>query len=308
MFKTFVFLLRFLNKTPNFLTKDAHVILSTDFVLPTSKKPSVLTVQDLAFLRYPEFYTWKNKTYMKSVASFSIKNADALITTSENTRKDLIDLLMVKEDKIFVIYPGVDSTFKPASAQDKEKVKKKFGLPQNYILAVGTLEPRKNLSCLLKAFALLKKKSDFDFKLVIVGEEGWLYKRIFNDIKKQDLEKETIFTGFIQDKDLPAIYSGASVFVYPSLYEGFGLPALEAMACGAPVVCSNTSSLPEVVGKAALKANPEKPEEFANAISKIVSDTNLAKELSKMGYERAKQFSWEKTAKETLSVYKKIAN
>ncbi|TET54003.1 MAG: glycosyltransferase family 1 protein, partial [Actinobacteria bacterium] len=287
---------------------DAHVIHSTDFVLPTSKKPSVLTVQDLAFLRYPEFYTWKNKTYMKSVASFSIKNADALITTSENTRKDLIDLLMVKEDKIFVIYPGVDSIFKPASAQDKEKVKKKFGLPQNYILAVGTLEPRKNLSCLLKAFALLKKKSDFDFKLVIVGEEGWLYKRIFNDIKKQDLEKETIFTGFIQDKDLPAIYSGASVFVYPSLYEGFGLPALEAMACGTPVVCSNTSSLPEVVGKAALKANPEKPEEFANAISKIVSDANLAKELSKMGYERAKQFSWEKTAKETLSVYKKIAN
>jgi len=307
--KTLLFLLRLIHKTPESMIKEADIFHSPDFMWPASaKKPSLITIQDLIFLKFPEFFTCRNRTNMRSLARFSTKNANAIICTSNSSKIDVIELLKVKEEKIFVVPLGVDEAFQPCSAQKVEEARKKYNLPQKYILTVGTIEPRKNLKRLLQAFLELKKDKDFEHKLVIAGEKGWRYKDFFNELNKQRITEEVIITGHIDDRDLPAIYSGASVFVYPSLYEGFGLPPLEAMACGTPVVCSDTSSLPEVVGGAAFLANPLEPGTIAASIKIFLDNEGLAREFSQKGIEQAKKFTWEQTARQTLEIYNTLRN
>jgi len=305
--KTLLFLLRLIHKTADSFIKEADIFHSPDFMWPASaKKPSVITIQDLVFLKFPQFFTWKNRTNMKSLARLSAKNAKAIICTSDSSKNDVIDLLRIKEEKIFVVHLGVDEIFKPAAAQKIEEAKERFQLPENYVLALGTIEPRKNLKRLLQAFLELKKDKSFEHKLVIAGEKGWRYKDFFEELNNPDIAEEVMLTGHIDDNDLPAVYSGASVFVYPSLYEGFGLPPLEAMACGTPVVCSDTSSLPEVAGEAALLVNPLETRAIAEAIKKILDDDTLAKDLSQKGIQQAKKFTWKQTAQKTLDVYNKL--
>ncbi|RJQ33525.1 MAG: glycosyltransferase family 1 protein [Actinobacteria bacterium] len=303
-FKTLLFALKTLRIPTDFLVSEANVVHLPDFVLPAPNKPTVLTVPDLTFIRYPEYYTLKNRLYMKSVAAHSINKAKAIITYSKATKNDLVEIFGVANNKITSIYLGVDEHFKPSTDKEIENIKNKYKLPDRYILSLGTIEPRKNYNRLLGAYLKLKKNTADNTSLVIAGKKGWHCKNFLE--KLDNAGKNVIWLNFVDEADLPALYTSASVFVYPSLYEGFGLPPLEAMACGTPVVCSNTSSLPEVVGDAALQVDPYKTGEIAEAVYKILDGKELADKLSKKGIDRAKQFSWKKTAEQTLEVYKSI--
>jgi len=300
--------LRFINLSPDWLVKGIDVFHSTDFAFPAPQRiPSVLTIHDLAFLRFPQYFTWQNKTYMKAIAKFSAKQAKAIIAVSEATKVDIVNFLGVKEDKVQVIHSGIGD-IKRAIDADIIQVKQKYNLPQNYGLFVGTIEPRKNISLVLKAISRLKKEQNkLDWQFVITGGKGWLYKEIFDLVKDLNISKYIRFIGFVPDKELPALYTGAKFFVYPSIYEGFGFPPLEAMSCGTPVIYANTPALVEMIGKAGLCVNPYNDEELAIAITKILSDDEITQKLSVSGLERAKTFSWAKTAKKTLNVYNKVA-
>lgn len=289
-----------------FLLPDVDLFHSPDHVFPAlAKLKTVVTIHDLAFLLFPENYTWINGTYLKSMVPASLKRAARIIVDSENTKKDLISLLSVSEEKIRVIPAGVDESFSPTIEPDKvAKAKHKYGITGDYILYVGTLEPRKNIGRLVEAYSRLESRRDL--RLVIAGGKGWLYDELFKKVEELKIDESVSFLGYIPRKDLPALYSGAELFVYPSIYEGFGLPVLEAMACGTPVITSNVSSLPEVAGDAALLIDPNNVEELASAIEKLLSDSELRSELMNKGLERAKLFSWERTARETLAVYQEV--
>jgi glycosyltransferase involved in cell wall biosynthesis len=226
-----------------------------------------------------------------------------IISISHHTKYDMLKHFKIPEDKIKVIHLAANECYKPLKEDEIYKINEKYSLNHPYILYVGGLEPKKNIPTLLKAFYKLKKH-DVNHKLVITGEKRWNYKSIFETIDKLNLQKEVIFTGYIPDEDLPALYNAADLFVYPSLYEGFGLPPLEAMACGTPVITSNTSSLPEVVGDAGIMVNPYDIDELTNKMYKVLTNEGLTEELSKKGLERAKLFSWKKCAEETLNTYK----
>lgn len=288
---------------------DVQIFHGPSFLAPLTKKSKyVVTIHDLSFFRYPESFTLENKLYFKFFLQRSIKNADVIIADSESTKKDIIHYFKVPDDRISVVYLGVDDTFVPLKDSVKIKqIKAKYNLPEKFILFTGVLSPRKNLERTLIAFCLLKRKKSIPHKFVIVGKKGWLYETIFEKIKLLNLENEVVFTDYVPEEDLPYFYNLADVFVLASLYEGFGLPILEAMACGCPVVTSSRSSMPEVAGDAALLVDPLKVEEISAAIEKIVTDTKLRKVLVEKGFEQAKKFSWKKTAEETLKIYDKIS-
>jgi glycosyltransferase involved in cell wall biosynthesis len=231
-----------------------------------------------------------------------LKAADAVIAISECTREDAIRLYSVEDSKIQVIYAGVSPRFHPLPAGEIDSVRQKYRLPEQSLLFVGTIEPRKNLDMLLSAVHSLHK-SGFGLELVIVGKKGWRSESFFKKRRDLGLEKHVRLAGLVPEEDLPAIYNAASLFVFPSIYEGFGLPVLEAMACGAPVVCSNTSSLPEVAGDAAYQVNPLDEEEFSGAINRVLHDADLRRSMRERGFAQAAKFSWEETARQTLAVY-----
>jgi glycosyltransferase involved in cell wall biosynthesis len=234
----------------------------------------------------------------------SVRRADHVIAVSEATRQDLIELYQTPPEKITTLHHGVTAQFKPVEESNYlSTVRDKYGLDERpFILSVGTIQPRKNYKRLVQAFAQIDKS----FSLVIIGSKGWYYDEIFAEVAKHGLEKRVCFPGFVADADLPALYSAASLFVYPSLYEGFGLPVLEAMACGTPVIASNQSSLPEVVGEAGLLVDPYDVAALATAMSQVLSDTNLQKQLAKAGQEQAKKFTWEGMATKLLELYQQI--
>jgi glycosyltransferase involved in cell wall biosynthesis len=293
--------------SPDFLVRPLDVFHSPDHVFPACKKiPTVLTIHDLAFLLYPENYTRINRAYLASMIPQSVKNAAKVVTDANNTKEDLMRLLQVPEGKIQVIHPGIESTFHPVPRDEGNEIRIKYHLPESYVLYVGTLEPRKNIASLIRAYAKVRKNEGVSQGLVICGGLGWLYQDLFKLVRELGLQNEIIFTGHVPNEHLPAIYSGAELLVYPSIYEGFGLPVLEAMACGTPVITSTVSSLPEVAGDAALLVNPYDVEELASAIEKVLSDSELRTKLITKGLERARLFSWEKTARETLAVYQEV--
>lgn len=276
------------------------------FVTPVlSRVPSVVTVYDVSFALFPESFRPLNRWYLTTMTQRSVRKARAVLAISQNTANDLHRLWGIPREKIHLAYCGVDAIFRPMPAGEVEAFRVVKGLPSQYILFVGTLEPRKNVVRLVEAFALLKRQG-LRHKLVLAGGKGWMYEPIFAAVERLGLGAEVIFPGFVPRQELPLWYNGAGVFVYPSLYEGFGLGPLEAMACGAPVVVSDRASLPEVVGDAGLTAPPDDAPALADAIAAILRDRNLADDLRQRGLRRAAEFTWERTAQATVRAYERV--
>lgn len=274
------------------------------FYLNTNVK-KVLTVHDLSTLLYPQTHTYAG------LLNFIIRNiktrSDRIITVSENSRRDLITHMKIPDDRISVIYNAVGDQFGPLVVSDSERQRltEAYRIPDSFVLYIGTLEPRKNIPTLLKAYHKIRADG-IDHRLVIVGNKGWKYQEIFELVDELDLRHDVVFTGYVPDSDLPLLYNLADIFVYPSLYEGFGLPPLEAMACGTPVISSNVSSIPEVVGDAGLLVDPLNADQIAESMRLLLDDENYRKELRAKGLIRARLFSGERTARETWAVYEEV--
>ena len=272
--------------------------------LQPMKAKRVVTIHDLAFLRFPEQVTRKRYTYLKAMVATSARMADAILVPSQATADDVQQLLKRPSRQITVTPLGVDAHFKPAPADAIAEVRVAYGLDRPYLLTVGTIEPRKNLQRLIDAFALLKDEIEHD--LVLVGPQGWLTDEIEAAIEKASLGDRVKRTGFVGDSGLVGLYSGADAVVVPSIYEGFGLPVLEAMACGSVVVTSNVSSLPEVAGNAAILVDPLNVESIADAIRRSLTDVALRERLQIAAILQARQFSWQRTARLTAEAYRGV--
>jgi glycosyltransferase involved in cell wall biosynthesis len=285
---------------------------SPDFTLPPVLcARTLVTVHDLSFLRVPHCFPDGLLRYLKAAVPRAVRRADHVIADSHNTRRDLIDLLGASASKIAVVYAGVESRFRPmvdpADAETLAAVRQKYGLPERFILSVGTIQPRKNLARLVQAFAsLIDRRPGLDWDLVVAGGKGWLYEGVFDQVKASGVQSRVGLIGFVDDADLPALYNLAGLFAFPSLYEGFGLPPLEAMACGVPVVCSTASSLPEVVGDAALTVGPLDVAGLAQAIGRMIDDAPLRSSLVRRGLARAGRFTWQKAAQALRQVYSDV--
>lgn len=262
----------------------------------------VITVHDITPFLFPESFSPLTLFRYRLLFKRTLKTADKIISDSHSTKKDLMNHFNVPDDKISVVHLGIDEKFRVLDMNDVDRIRTKYSLNDPFILYVGTLEPRKNISTLIKAFYKIKNKNSIH-KLVIAGKKGWKYKNVFNIIDELHLQNEIIFVDYVPYEDLPGLYNAADLFVYPSLYEGFGLPPLEAMACGTPVITSNVSSLPEVVGNAAIMFDPHDVEELANSMCAILNNEISKKDLIKNGLEQVKKFSWKRCAEETLQVY-----
>ncbi len=285
------------------------VFHSSDWTQPPVKGFKVSTVHDLSFIHYPHSFPKKIINVHKRRLSWVKKEVDIVIADSKATKKDLVKLLGFEEGKIRVVYLGINKTQKSKiKTQDMIKIlKRKFKISDKYLLYIGTLEPRKNLVRLIEAFySALKQYNNPKINLVISGKKGWMYTEIFNKVKQLGLEQKAIFTDYISEDEKTVLLQNAKCFVYPSLYEGFGLPVLEAMAAGCPVITSNISSLPEVAGQAALLVDPTNVAEIGKAIKLILSNNSFANKLREKGLMQARNFSWEKTAKNTLEIYKEL--
>ncbi len=259
----------------------------------------IIAVHDLSFLRFPEFFTWKQRFWHWLILRRNIiSQADLILADSESTKNDLIELLRVKAEKIQVVYLGVSDEFKILPAENLAAVKTKYCLPAKFILYLGALEPRKNIESVIGAFNLLP---DLEYNLIIAGAVGWKTKNIFRLAEGRQKIK---FIGYVDEADKPALYNLASFFVYPSYYEGFGLPILEAMACGCPVIAGSNSSQVETAGGAALLVNPYDVNEILEAMRAMATEDSLRLAFRKQGLARAKEFSWRKTAGEVVNNFK----
>lgn len=281
-----------------------HYVLSLDCPCP-----AVITVHDIIHLLYPA--SKAANLYARVMLPLVTRKASRIIAVSHSTKNDLVRKVGVKEDKVAVIHNGIDERFQPVKDQRKiEELRRKYGLPEQFILYVGTTKPHKNLPALIKAFAYVLRHGDIPgCKLVVAAKKDSLQDlSIVPTITAHSLENEVIFIGQMPDEDMPLLYSAALLLAFPSLYEGFGLPPLEAMACGTPVVCSNTSSLPEVVGDAALLVNPRNIEQMGDAILQLILNQGLRQEMIQKGLERTKSFSWRETTNQTLELYRSSAD
>lgn len=269
--------------------------------------PLVVTFYDLHILKSPNDYNPWLRSYCKFMLPKIAKTADKIITISEFSKKDIVDTFSLRPEKVEVTYCGIDERYRVVSDMTlKNSARNKYGLQKKFILYIGAIQPRKNIPLLLKAYSRLLKEGFFDFDLVFAGGMGWKNRNIFLLIGELGIKERVKFIGYVPEDELPFLYDLAEFMVYPSFSEGFGMPVLEAMACGCPVITSNTSSLPEVVGDAGIMVDPHNIQELEDAIRRVVKDSNLRREMKKKGLERAKIFSWEKCAKETLQVYKKV--
>ena len=292
----------------NRLIKKCDVYHLSEICIPPVKKAkTVAFIHDLTTILFPQHHK-KSNIFLHSRRFKAIRKVDAILTNSESTKKDIVEHLKIKPDKIFVTHLGADERFRLMKESEVIPVLKKYKLKKPYILFVGTLEPRKNVKTLIQAFNQLKQSHRIPHQFVLAGQKGWLYKSIFKAIESSPYKSDIQYTDYVKDTDLPALMNGAEVFVYPSFYEGFGLPVLEAMQCGVPVITSNISSMPEVGGGASLYINPESADELAEKIYSVINNPDFQKELSKKGIERAKQFSWEKCARKTLKAYESLAS
>jgi len=262
----------------------------------------VLTVHDLAFFRNPEWHRWERALYYRFAVKRSAKLATRIIADSEATAVDCHEFLGIADDRIDIIPLGVNDNFRPVAEEQRAAVRQRYRLPESFVLFVGTIEPRKNISRIIQAWSQIAGECSLD--LVIAGRDGWESDPIYETAITSPHADRTHFPGFIDDADLPALLCAAHVFVWPSLYEGFGLPPLDAMACGTPVVTSNTSSLPEVVGDAAICVDPSDVKAIASAMLEAATDQTRRHALRTKGIERAKTFTWERTARLTLESYR----
>jgi len=290
------------------VTGRVDILHSPDFVLPPVwKAHTVLTVHDLSFMRYPECFSVSLLAYLRNAVPRSVHRAEVILADSESTRQDLLELLHVPQERLFVLYPGVEERFAPGIADEQiEATLRRYGMRRPYIFGLGTLQPRKNFTRLIRAFDLLRRRYRVPHHLVIGGGKGWLYTEIYDTVKELGLQGVVFFPGFVADEDLPALYSAADLFAFPSLYEGFGIPVLEAMRCGTPVVTSNASSLPEVAGDAALLVPPEDVESLAEAMWRLIDDHALRNDLRHRGFQQVSHFTWKRAAESLVAIYKQI--
>jgi glycosyltransferase involved in cell wall biosynthesis len=299
----------FLGLNMDGLFSDVDIFHATEHLLPPLRRVrTVFTFHDAIYALFPQYHLPMNRLFLGLMMPRFLRRADAIIAVSECSKRDAVRLYGIDPACIRVVYEGVDARFQPVTDPTHlAQVRARYGLPERYILYVGTIEPRKNLVALLEAWSKIRN-SNFEVRnsLVIAGKKGWLYESFFARLRELGLEGEVLLPGYIADEDLPAVYSAASVFVFPSLYEGFGLPPLEAMACGTPVVCSNASSLPEVCDEAALLVAPTDTSALAQAMARVLSDDSLRATLRAHGLAQAAQFTWARTARETLAVYREV--
>jgi glycosyltransferase involved in cell wall biosynthesis len=273
---------------------------STAFVTPLAARwPTVVTVYDLSFLRYPHSLARGRRAYLRLFSHLSCRRAKRIIAISESTRRDLVKQWGIPADRIDIAYPGVGEQFRPLPDDEVQAFRVRHNLPRCFILHLGTLEPRKNLVRLIQAFARLKT----DAKLVLAGGRGWLYKDIAAEIERLRLQNEVLLPGYVADEALVYWYNAASVLAYPSLYEGFGLPVVEAMACGTPVVTSTVSSMPEAAGPAGLLVDPDDTEALTEALNRTLTDEALQEEMRVQGLTQAARFTWQATATATVATF-----
>ncbi len=270
-----------------------------------SLAPSVVTVHDLAFVKFPDQLPASRRTWLMAATRLSARRAAAIITVSQATANDLQEWLDVPEDRIKAIPLATSGKVERVEGKSLELFRMKWDIDRPYVLAVGTLEPRKNLPTLLRAFA--KIKDQIDHQLVLVGPEGWLTERLRSTLEELDLGDRVRLTGFVSDEELGGWYSGADLFAFPSYYEGFGLPSIEAMRCGAPVLCSDNSAFPEVVGDAGVLIPAERVDVWAETMRELLADESRRNEMRVRGFARANDFSWDRTAQETYDLYQDVS-
>ncbi len=291
----------------SWLVRGMDVYHFPDFIArPAGRKPVVATVYDLSFRVHPEYTEPRNLKYLSRHLPRTLDRADRVIAISEFTKSELMRFYPVPEERISVIYGGVDDEFRrPSSPALVQKVKYRYNLPDKFVLTVATWEPRKNLSGLLKAWSHLREEGLLgDYKLLLIGMKGWLFDRIERQFRGQTL-KGVKALGYVPRAELPAIYRASSLFVFPSFYEGQGLPPLEALAAGVPVAASSAGSLPEVLGEAAVYFDPANPEDIARSILLGLTDQSLRSRLREAGPRQAAPFTWGRTAEETLKAYRR---
>lgn len=272
------------------------------FLTPTRR---VGTIHDVIPYIFPETSTRLDWLIYRCWLPLAVRRLDAIITDSEQSKRDIVRYLPVAEEKVTVIPCAANRHYRPLTSREIQAALSKYDIHFPYILYVGSIAARKNLPRVLAAYAQVRRRSD-KWRMVIVGARKWKSSPVYETVQRLGLADVVHFTGFVEEVDLPALYNGADLFVFPSLYEGFGLPVLEAMACGTPVVTANRSSLPEVAGDAALLVDPEDVEAIAAAMQRLLSDPALAADLRQRGLERAAQFTWERTARETVAVYEQV--
>ena len=269
---------------------------------------SVVTIHDVIPLVLPWAFPRRHRWVLTAALARVRRQADVVIVPSAAAAEDVVRYLNMDRQRITVIPMGCEARFQPlVNAARMVQLRRRYALPERYVLFVGTLEPRKNIALLLEAFSrLLAERPEDDLQLVVAGGKGWGDGQLIATTEALNIRRRVIFTGFVEDDDLPDLYRGAQMFVYPSLYEGFGLPVVEAMACGTPVITSNRASLPEVAGDAALLIDPTRPDDLAAAMSAIMSNAALHEELRWKGLARAKEFTWEAVARKTMGVYRAV--
>jgi glycosyltransferase involved in cell wall biosynthesis len=287
------------------VTGALDIFYSPDFSLPPTRRASrtLLTVHDLSFVHHPDAFVPPLRRYLQRVVPRSIERADLVLADSIHTRSDLIRLFAIPNHRVRVIYPGVNARFRPQQEPGEgARLRQRYGIDHKpYLLSVGTLQPRKNYVRLIQAF--VRSSASVDKQLLIAGGRGWLYQDI---LAEADKHESVHLLGFVEDRDLPALYRQATLFVFPSLYEGFGLPVLEAMSCGVPVVCSQTSSLPEVAGDAALLVEPLDLAMLEEGLTRALEDEDLRREMVERGLNHAARFDWARSAAQLLDLMESL--
>lgn len=274
-------------------------------VPPIAPCPVVTTIHDVAFRRFPELFPLKHRLLLNALIPLAARHAAAVITGSESTKRDLMEFYDLPPERITVTPYAADPAYRPLHREEaRDSVRRRLNIPTPYLLSVGVLQPRKNLPRLVRAYSRIA--AALPHRLVLVGKEGWASEELREAVAQVPHGREPIFTGYVADADLPVLYAGADLFVYPSLYEGFGLPPLEAMACGTPVLTSNTSSLPEVVGAAGVMVDPLNEEALAERMRELLTRPEQRARLSQLGLQQARTFNWERTARETTEVYRRV--
>ncbi len=281
-----------------------HFIDYSSPLLPI-ETPFIITIHDLAFYKYPDTFTKKSLWLRKVLLPLSIKRARAIIAMSENTKKDILQYFPEAKGKVHVIYQGGRRLERMEDKAAGSQTLKKYGIEGDYILGLGTIEPRKNLKRLILAFKHIREKYPH-LKLVLAGKKGWMTDSFYSFVKKSGIENSIVLAGYVEQEDIAALYSRATLFVYPSLYEGFGLPPLEAMRCGVPVVVSDNSSLPEVVGNAGVYVDAMSVKSIVKGMDRVLRDPKKQMEMIAEGYRQEKKFSWDDTVDKTVQLYKKI--
>jgi len=282
----------------------ADLVHGPVFVGPMiSPCPVVITLHDLSFVRFPSLFRPVNRLYLTLMTRISARRASRLIAVSSFTAAEATRLLGVSRDHIDVVYHGVRSSFRPLPSGEVEEYRSRRGLPEKFILSVGTLEPRKNLINLVQAFA---RARDRDTQLVIAGGKGWLYEELFAKVERLGLSREVRFLGYVANEELPFLYNAAEMLAYPSIYEGFGLPVVEAQSCGTPVLCSDSSSLPEAAGDGAVTVDTRSVAALAEGLHQLLTNEMLRAQMRQRGFNHARQFNWRRTAELTSQVYRSV--